>query len=56
MMGGGFGGCTLNLIPSAETAEFLAATTQQYMERFQRNLVFHQVRLSGGTSIMGSWK
>jgi len=56
MMGGGFGGCTLNLIQSSETEAFLFSATQQYQERFQRNLVFHSVRLSGGASVIKGWK
>lgn len=56
MMGGGFGGCTLNLIPASETHTFLDAASQQYQDHFQRNLVFHQVRLSAGASVIAGWK
>lgn len=52
MMGGGFGGCTLNLIPTSEMEGFLTTISHQYMDRFQRNLVFHRVRLSAGTAVL----
>lgn len=52
MMGGGFGGCTLNLIPTSEMESFLTTISHQYMDRFQRNLVFHRVRLSAGTAVL----
>ncbi len=52
MMGGGFGGCTLNLIPTSEMESFLTTISYQYMDRFQRNLVFHRVRLSAGTAVL----
>ncbi len=52
MMGGGFGGCTLNLISSAEVAPFIATITQQYQHHFNRNLVSYRVKLSAGASVI----
>lgn len=52
MMGGGFGGCTLNLIPTSEMESFLTTISHQFMDRFQRNLVFHRVCLSAGTAVL----
>lgn len=55
MMGGGFGGCTLNLIPSSATQSFIEFASRQYQERFQIALVAHQVRLSAGASVISGW-
>ena len=52
MMGGGFGGCTLNLISSAEVAPFIATISQKYQHQFNRNLVSYRVKLSAGASVI----
>ena len=52
MMGGGFGGCTLNLISSAEVAPFIATISQKYHHQFNRNLVSYRVKLSAGASVV----
>ena len=52
MMGGGFGGCTLNLISAVEVASFIATITQQYLHQFNRNLVSYRVKLSAGASVI----
>jgi galactokinase len=52
MMGGGFGGCTLNLISTVEVASFIESITQQYRHQFNRNLVSYRVKLSAGASVI----
>jgi galactokinase len=52
MMGGGFGGCTLNLISAVEVASFIESITQQYQHQFHRNLVSYRVKLSAGASVI----
>ena len=52
MMGGGFGGCTLNLISTVEVASFIESITQQYQHQFNRNLVSYRVKLSAGASVI----
>ena len=52
MMGGGFGGCTLNLISAVEVASFIESITQQYQHQFNRNLVSYRVKLSAGASVI----
>jgi galactokinase len=47
-MGGGFGGCTLNLLKTADLAPFLAATTAAYRRAFGLELRAYPVRLTGG--------
>ena len=54
MMGGGFGGCTINLISTAEVAPFIANITQQYHHQFNRNLVSYRVKLSSGASVISN--
>jgi galactokinase len=48
MMGGGFGGCTLNLIKSSEKEQFLAAISQTYRQRFDIDLVPYHIALEDG--------
>lgn len=52
MMGGGFGGCTLNLISTSEVPSFIETITQQYHHQFNRNLVSYRVKLSAGASVI----
>ena len=53
MMGGGFGGCTLNLIAKSETEKFIASITKEYKEKFNRDCFVYQVHLSKGTHLIG---
>jgi len=53
MMGGGFGGCTLNLIAKSETEKFIASITKEYKEKFNRDCSVYQVHLSKGTHLIG---
>jgi galactokinase len=48
MMGGGFGGCTLNLIPKVETNRFSRLVSQQYSRAFQKVPDFYSMQLSDG--------
>ena len=48
LMGGGFGGCTLNLVHKALAPEFIVAITASYQSRLGLNLVCHEVVLSDG--------
>ncbi|MBT9395512.1 galactokinase [Hymenobacter sp. NST-14] len=50
MMGGGFGGCTLNLVPAAAVPGFLAAVTAAYQSPTGRPLETYQTRIVGGVS------
>jgi len=47
-MGGGFGGCTLNLLRANEVAPFLTETTAAYRRAFGLELRAYPVRLTGG--------
>lgn len=49
MMGGGFGGCTLNLVKSQEKETLIAKVQQAYKERFNLEASPIEVGLSNGT-------
>ena len=52
IMGGGFGGCTLNLVHRDATEAFGQRTLAAYAERFGREGALYQVRLTEGTSVI----
>jgi galactokinase len=49
MMGGGFGGCTINLISKTETSSFKAFISKAYKEKFNKACSIYSVKLSDGT-------
>lgn len=52
MMGGGFGGCTLNLVATEGVSEFKTRMQQAYMEKYKLELPIYEVALSQGVSAM----
>jgi galactokinase len=50
MMGGGFGGCTLNLLPQNQVSTFLKLATQTYYDRFGITLSSYVVLTGDGVS------
>lgn len=54
MMGGGFGGCTINLVKVDAIAKFEAEMKAAYQERFNVALVTYQVAIEDGTGILGN--
>ncbi len=51
VMGGGFGGCTINLIHEDAIAEFTEAVSKAYFDAFEIKLTAFEAMPSGGTSI-----
>lgn len=49
MMGGGFGGCTLNLIKKSKTEAFVTKAEHQFLQRFGTSISVYKVVLSEGT-------
>jgi galactokinase len=49
MMGGGFGGCTLNLIKKASVSRFIASVSGAYKQQFGYNCTPINIKLSQGT-------
>ncbi|WP_291785292.1 galactokinase [Cecembia sp.] len=52
MMGGGFGGCTINIIRNDFQEEFQRIITSAYDHRFMKSPKFYQVRLEEGTRLI----
>lgn len=49
MMGGGFGGCTINLIKKSEIQKFKKEISRTYLEKFNKECSIYNVKLSKGT-------
>ena len=52
MMGGGFGGCTLNIIHPDIIEEFIIAVSESYFEKFNLKLTYFEALPGEGTSII----
>lgn len=52
MMGGGFGGCTINLIARQEVASFVEMTSKAYKNKFNKECSTYFVELSDGTRLI----
>lgn len=50
MMGGGFGGCTINLVAPADVDAFITHVGAAYQQRFGRPLETYQTTIVGGVS------
>jgi galactokinase len=51
MMGGGFGGCTINLIKKGEEEEIKSKISKLYLEAFGIELKIYDVKIGNGTSL-----
>lgn len=52
MMGGGFGGCTINLISKEEVSSFKSFISEVYKKHFNKDCSIYSVELSDGTHII----
>lgn len=52
MMGGGFGGCTLNLVALDQVESFVAHATQGYLEQLGLPLETYQTTIVGGVEAL----
>ncbi|MEO8151337.1 MAG: galactokinase [Bacteroidia bacterium] len=50
MMGGGFGGCTINLVRKENVDEVIERLSQRYKKQFGLNLTAYKVTVTDGTS------
>jgi galactokinase len=50
-MGGGFGGCTINLIKKGQENEVKNKFSSLYLDIFGIELKFYDVRIGNGTSL-----
>lgn len=53
MMGGGFGGCTLNLVKTSELEAFQSALKTPYQQAFQNSPEFILVEIGEGARVVG---
>ena len=52
MMGGGFGGCTINIIKKDAVKNYAEKTVAAYLEKFKNNCSVYEVSLSQGTHLI----
>lgn len=52
MMGGGFGGCTINLVKEEEVADFIARATDAFYKQFKTDLKSYVVSIGNGTGLL----
>ena len=52
MMGGGFGGCTINLIEEKNIDGFVSTVTKAYFDSYKIQLEAYPVLISDGTSVV----
>jgi galactokinase len=52
MMGGGFGGCTINLIAKTAAKSFAEATSKSYKNKFDKECSVYFIELAEGTHIV----
>jgi galactokinase len=52
MMGGGFGGCTINIIRKDMADRFILHLTKAYRETFSIDMRAYKVSIRDGTSVL----
>jgi galactokinase len=52
MMGGGFGGCSINIVEKSKTEAFLLRIKRAYQAKYQKDLVTYTVALMNGTEVI----
>jgi galactokinase len=52
MMGGGFGGCTINLVEKSEAKAFATATAKAYKSKFDKDSSVYFIELAEGTHLV----
>lgn len=50
IMGGGFGGCTLNLVADKQQEQFVTDVQENYLRKYKIKVPVYQVKLSQGTN------
>jgi len=49
MMGGGFGGCTINIVKKGKAVSFIEKVVPLYKEKFNKECSPYSVNISDGT-------
>jgi galactokinase len=52
MMGGGFGGCTINLVRTEEVEQVIERVSKEYRQQTGIDTVSYIVEISNGTSVI----
>jgi galactokinase len=52
MMGGGFGGCTINLVRESAIEELVERIARSYKDEMQLDLTYYVAQIEDGTSIV----
>ena len=52
MMGGGFGGCTINIVHRDAVDRFSAAILESYKKKFNLDAIIHPVKIEDGVSLI----
>ncbi|WP_343570821.1 galactokinase [Sphingobacterium sp.] len=52
MMGGGFGGCTINIVKEGVLSSILPTLEKEYKQKFDKELSVIQVRIADGTRVL----
>lgn len=52
MMGGGFGGCTINLVQEQDLERFKSQVREQYVEETGQEVTIYQMNVAGGTHLI----
>jgi galactokinase len=49
MMGGGFGGCTINIVEESKSIDFIEGIPYRFRKRTGKEIKIHKTRITGGT-------
>ena len=52
MMGGGFGGCTINIVNEGAVEELIQSVGEMYFQSFRKELKAYVVKIEDGTSLV----
>jgi galactokinase len=52
MMGGGFGGCTINIVPKRDSERFISLSSKAYRAKFGHDMEAYVVSVEDGTGII----
>jgi len=52
LMGGGFGGCTINLVKEEAAEEIIIQTTEKYKQQTGKHLTTYRVAIKNGTAVL----
>ena len=52
MTGGGFGGCTVNLVKKDRVASFIGMIREKYREKYGKDAQTYAVEISGGARVI----